>query len=89
MTLTDELEILDDQIKVNQAQYNLDREAARISAFSSKELGRYEYLTGEDLRYKSGVVAQAKFEHSPLGKVFNKGLEEDEKKEGTLRRLEN
>ena len=48
MTLTDELKILNDKIKANQAQYDLDREAAKISALSSKELDKYEYLTGED-----------------------------------------
>ena len=56
MTLIDELEILDDKIKANQAQYDLDRKAAQISALSSKELDKYEYLTGKDLRYKPGVV---------------------------------
>ena len=58
MTLTDELKILDYTIRVNQAQYDLDREAAKISALSSKELGRFEYLTGEDLWYKPGVVKE-------------------------------
>ena len=52
MTLTDKLKILDDKIKANQAQYDLDREAAKISAFSSGELEKYEYLTGDDLGYK-------------------------------------
>ena len=52
MTLNDELKILDDKIKVNQAQHDLDREAAKISALSSKELDKYEYLTGGDLGYK-------------------------------------
>ena len=56
MTLTDELKILDDKIKKNQAQYDLDREAAEISALSLKELDKYEYLTGEDLGYKPGLV---------------------------------
>ena len=60
MTLTDELKILNDKIKTNQAQYDLDREAAKISALSSKELNKYEYLTVEDLGYKLGVVEQAK-----------------------------
>ena len=64
MTLTDELKILDDKIKANQAQYDLDREATKTSALSSKELGKYEYLSGEDLGYKPGVVKQAKFEYS-------------------------
>ena len=50
MTLTDELKILDDKIKTNQAQYDLGREAAEISALSSRDiLEKYEYLTGEDL----------------------------------------
>ena len=89
MTLTDELKILDDKFKANQAQYDLDREAAKISALSSKELDKYEYLTGEDLGYKPGVVEPAKFEYSALGKVFNKGLDEKDKKEGLLKRLNN
>ena len=49
MTLTDELKILDDKIKANQAQYDLGREAAKISAWSSKDLlEKYKYLIGED-----------------------------------------
>ena len=55
MTLTDELKILDDKIKADQAQYDLNREAAKIFALSSKELDKYEYLTGEDLGHKPGV----------------------------------
>ena len=51
MTLTDEFKILDDKIKVNQAQHDLDREAAKIPALSSGELEKYEYLTGEGLGY--------------------------------------
>ena len=91
MTLTDELKILEEKIKANQAQYDLDRKAAKISALSSKELHKYEYLIGEDLGYKPGVVAQAKFEYSPLGKVFKKGLDKKKKKKekGILIRLEN
>ena len=85
--LTDEIKILNDKIKANQAQYDLDREAAKLSALSSKELDKYEYLTGEDLGYKPRVVEQAKSKYSPLGKVFNKGLEKEDKKEGILKRL--
>ena len=44
-------------------------------------------MTGEDLGYKPGVIERAKFEYSPLGKVFNKGLEKEDKKEGLLTRL--
>ena len=56
MTLTDEPESINDNIKSNQAQYDLDREVAKISALSSKELDKYEYLVGEDLGYKPGVA---------------------------------
>ena len=87
--LTDELKILDDKIKANQAQYDLDREAAKISELSSKELDKYKYLTGEDLECKPGLLEQAKTEHSPFGKVFNKGLDKEDKKEGHLKKLKN
>ena len=47
MKLTDELKILDDKIKANQVQYDLSREAAKISALPPKDLlKKYEYLTG-------------------------------------------
>ena len=79
MTLTDEIKILDNKIKLNQDQYDLDRKAAKNSALSSKELDKFEYLTGEDLGYKQGVVKRAKIEYSFLGKPLNKGLKEDYK----------
>ena len=89
MTVIDQIEILDRKIKQNKSQYDLERKAAEISAFSSKNLDKYELLTGEDLDLKPSTVAQAKFEYSPLGKVFNKGLSKDDNKEGILKRLEN
>ena len=49
MTVTDQIKIVNNKIKSNQAQYDLDRLVAKISALSSGELGKYEYLTGEDL----------------------------------------
>ena len=64
----------------NEVQYDLDRKAATISALSSNNLDKYEYLTGENLGVKPSSVEQAKFECSPLGKIFNKGLSEDDKK---------
>ena len=73
----------------NEAQYDLDRKAAKISALSSNNLDKYEYLTGEDLGLKPSTVEQAKFEYSPLGKIFNKGLDKDDKKEELFKRLEN
>ena len=71
MTLTDERKILHDKIKANQAQYDLDRETAKISALSSKELDRYEYLTVEDLGYKPGVAEKVKIGYYPLGESLN------------------
>ena len=79
MTLTDELKIPDDKIKANQAQYDLDREAAKISALSSKELDKYEYWTDEDLQYKPQVVEKVNFEYFLLGEALNKGLKNDYK----------
>ena len=73
----------------NEAQYDLDREAAKISALSSNNLDKYEYLIGQDLGLKPSTVEKAKFEYSPLGKIFNKGLSKDDKKEGILKRLKN
>ena len=71
MTLTNELKILDEEIKANQAQYDLGRAAAKISAFSSKDLlEKYEYLTGEDLGHRPSVLEKTKFEYSPLGAVL-------------------
>ena len=89
MTITDQIKILDKKIMQNEAQYDLDRKAAKISALSSNDLNKYKYLTGEDLGLKPSTVEQAKFEYSPLGKIFNKGLDKDDKKEGLFKRLEN
>ena len=89
MTVTDQIKIIDNKIKANQAQYDLDRLAAKISAYSSGDLRKYEYLTGEDLGYKPSVVEQAKFDYSPLGKIFNGKLKEEQKKEGLLKSVKN
>ena len=89
MTVTDQIKILNRKIKQNELQYDLDREAAKISALSSKNLDKYELLTGEDSGLKLSTTEQTKFEYSPLGKIFNKGLSEEDKKEGLLKRLKN
>ena len=83
MTVTDQINILNRKIKQNEAQYVLDREAAKISALSSNNLDKYEYLTGEDLDLEPSTVEQAKFEYSPLGRVFNRGLKDEDKKRRT------
>ena len=67
----------------------LDRKNAEISAKSSGELDKCEYLTGEDLGYKPDALTQTKFEYSPLGKTLTFGLTKEDKKEGLLKRLAN
>ena len=89
MTIADQIKVSDRKSKQNEAQYDLDRRAAKISAFSSNCLDKYEYLFGEDLDLKPITVEQVRFEYSPLGKTFNKGLKEQDKKEGLLKRLKN
>ena len=73
----------------NNVQYDLDRKAAKTSALSSNNLDKYEYLTGEDLDFKSNTIQQAKFEYSPLGKIFNNCQGKRDQKEGLLKRLNN
>ena len=80
MTITDQIKILNRKIMQNEAQYDLDRKAAKISALSSNNLDKYEYLTGEDLGLKPSIVEQAKFEYSSLRKFLNKGLDKNDKK---------
>ena len=89
MTITHQIKILDKKIMENEAQYDLDRKAAKISVLSSKNLDKYEYLTGEDLGLKPSTTEQAKFEYSPLGKIFNKSLDKNDQKEGLFKRLKN
>ena len=75
--------------KANDAQYDLDRMNVEISAYSSGDLPKYEYLTKKYLKYKPDAFEQAKFEYSPLGKVFTDGLDKSDKNEGLLKRLKN
>ena len=89
MTVTDQIKILDRKIMQNEAQYDLDRKAAKVSALPSNNLEKYEYLTGEDLGLKPSTIEQTKFECAPLGKIFNKGLSKDDQKEGLFKRLKN
>ena len=80
MTVTDQIKIPDRKSMQNEAEYDLDRKAAKISALSSNNFDKYEYLIGKDLDLKPSTVEQARFEYSPLGKFFNKGLKEEDKK---------
>ena len=89
MTRKDQIKILDDKIKANERQYDLDRTNAEISTYSSGDLPKYEYLTKKDLKYKPEAFEQANFEYSPLGKVFTDGLDKSDKNEGLLKRFKN
>ena len=75
------MKILDDKIKTNERQYDLDRINAKISAYSSGDLPKYEYLTKKDLGYKPDAFEQGRFVYSPLGKVFIDGLDKSNRKE--------
>ena len=91
MTRKDQIKILDDKIKANNVQYDLDRMNAEILAYSGSDLSKYEYLTKKDLGYKPDAVEKVKFEYSPIGKVFTDGLakEDKSKKIGLFKRLRN
>ena len=75
MTRIEENKILDDKIESNVNQYKVDRLNAEISAFSSGDLNKYEFLTRKDLNYKPNALDKARFEFSTLGKAFSMGLE--------------
>ena len=67
---------INDQIKDEKLQYNINREAAKISALSSEKLHKYECLTGEDIlpSNQQQIIEQTKFTYSPLGKAFDKQI---------------
>ena len=85
MTKSDQIKSLNDKIEANNAQYDINRLNAEISAYSSGDLDKYEFLTKQDLQYKPDALEQAKFTYSALDKVFNDGLN----KKGILQRLKN
>ena len=89
MTRKKQNKILNSKIEANNAQYNLDRMNAEISAYSSGDLPKHEYLTKRDLGYKPDAFEQAKFEYSPLGKVFTDGIDKSDRNEGLLKILKN
>ena len=74
MTVTDQIKTLNRKINQNESQYDLDRKAVEMSVLSSKNLDKYELLTGEDLDLRPSTVEKTKFEYSPLGTSLNKGL---------------
>ena len=75
MTRKEQNKILDDKIESNINQYKIDRLNAEISAFSSGDLNKYEFLTRKDLNYKPNALDKARFEFPPLGRAFNEALD--------------
>ena len=75
MTPKEQNKILDDKIESNINQYKVDRLNAEISAFSSGDLNKYEFLTRKDLKYKPNAVDKTRFQFSPLGQTFSIGLD--------------
>ena len=68
--------IIDDQIRDEKLQYDINREAAKISALSSGKIDKYEYLTGKEIlpSNQQQIIEEAKFTYSPLGKAFEKQI---------------
>ena len=85
MTVRARIKILNRKIKQNESQYDLDREAAKISTLSSKNLDKYELLTGEYLDIRPSIVKQAKFEYSHWVKYLIKGEVKKIKKKNYLK----
>ena len=65
---------IDDQIRDEKLQYDINREAAKISALSSNKFNKYEYLTGEEIlpSNQKQIIEQAKYTYSHLRKAFEK-----------------
>ena len=75
MTRNEQNKILDAKIESNVKQYKVDRMNAKISAFSSGDLSKYEFLKRLDLNYKPNALDKARCEFSLLGKTFSTGLD--------------
>ena len=90
MTRKEQNKILDAKIESNVNQYKVDRLNAKISAFSSGDLNKYEFLKRIDLNYKPNALDKARFEFSLLGRAFNEGLDKtipNYQEEGVIKSL--
>ena len=67
---------IDDKIRDEKRQYDINREAAKVSVLSPVKIDKYEYLTGEEIlpSDQSRIIEQARFTHSPVGKAFEKQI---------------
>ena len=90
MTRKEQNKILHAKIESNVNQYKVDRLNAEISAFSSGDLNKYEFLTRKDSKYKPNALDKARFEFSPLGQTFSTGVDKNVKnyqEEGVIKLL--
>ena len=81
-----------DYIRDEKIQYNINREAARVSALSSSKIDKYEYLTGKDIlpSNQKQIIEQAKFTYPPLGKAFEKQIKTiDDQGERQIKAIQN
>ena len=91
MIRNEQNKILDAKIESNVNQYKVDRMNAEISAFSSSDLNKYEFLTRKDLKYKPNALDKARFQFSPLGQTFRTGLDKNAQgyqEEGVIKLLQ-
>ena len=76
MNISEKIKTINNKIEQNKAQYNLDRQTANISALSSGNVSKYEFLTGKDVLPENDLLEKAaankRFEYSPLGKELEK-----------------
>ena len=79
---------INDQMRDEKLQYDINREATKISALSSGEIHKYEYRTGEDILPSNlkQIIEQARFTYSPLWNTFDKQIKtiEDQEKKNKL-----
>ena len=83
--------IIDDQIRHEKLQYDINRDAAKISVLSSGKIDKYEHLTGEETlsSNQQQIIEQAKFTYSPLGKAFEKQITIEDQGEKQVEALKN
>ena len=71
---------IDDKIRNEKLQYDIDREAAKLSALPSRKVDKYEYVTGEEIlpSNQRQIIEQTKLTYSPLGRAFEKKIKATE-----------
>ena len=76
MSISDKIKAINDKIEQNKTHYDLDRQTAKISALSSRNVCKYELLTSRDVLSEKDLLEKAatikRFEYSPLGKELKK-----------------